>query len=371
MVLLNKGQKVPNMFRQLAHDGDRARRRRRRTGTQSGEVTRADGDADGRRWAAHWYGGGDKGTSTDTRRRPANIAGPSGGNRRREQPERGRRCRRCPARGIAAPHGDAASPRCAGNADLGGVGWDGKNRNAVTDEALLAYAWNTDPAPAICNQIVAACGSARRTGRRDTWQVAPYTISREDMCSIRPDQTGEEGTWLSGTIIDAFSRMLLEDGRARGGRNATISRDEAGGLFHITSWHMYNELTGGTATGYDFAKVRNYSRAIDVTKCARIVIPIHKDGRHWVAVLVDGTTGRIDLLDPYHHKPYTTRTGRVHKHRATVARRCLRAPNRAPGTDRAHTVYAHSMEEGPRKVKNPEQHNSSDCGIFFFFFNLR
>jgi len=69
---------------------------------------------------------------------------------------------------------------------------------------------------------------------------------------------------------------------------------------------MYNELTGGTNTGYDFAKVCNYTRAVDVTKCARIMIPIHKNGDHWVAVLVDGTTGRIEYLDPYHHRRFNT-----------------------------------------------------------------
>ena len=150
--------------------------------------------------------------------------------------------------------------------------------------------------------------------------------------------------WLNDEVVNFF--MGLFQARA-----AAATRPALRCHFFTTQW--YAKLTE-TDNGYDFEKVRRWSRGADIFAKDLVFFPIHADGIHWTLAIVNFHDKRLE----YFNSLPGGDGGRL-----ALVRRYMKDEHlskKKSSWDEAGWT-AHVWRAG---VDTPIQNNGDDCGVF-------
>lgn len=167
-------------------------------------------------------------------------------------------------------------------------------------------------------------------------QFKTAEVEYKDIYKLSP------GTWLNDEIIN-FHFELLSD---------RASKDDT-----LPSIHCFNTFFCSTLREQGYAKVKRWTKRVDIFSKDLVFVPINKS-YHWVLGVIDMKNKKISIYDSLYGKDQRT---------LDILLRYLEEEH----LDKKKTEYDTSdwKTEAPNNI--PKQENAYDCGVFTCIFAER
>ncbi|KAG1146077.1 hypothetical protein G6F37_004969 [Rhizopus arrhizus] len=167
-------------------------------------------------------------------------------------------------------------------------------------------------------------------------QVKNATVEYKDIYKLLPE------TWLNDEIINFYFELLSD----------RASKDSS-----LPSIHCFNTFFCTTLREQGYAKVRRWTKRVDIFSKDILFVPINKS-YHWVLGVIDMKNKRISIYDSLHGKDEFTLT-------------LLLSYLEEEHLDKKKVLYDTSewIIESPSNI--PAQGNAYDCGVFTCTFAER
>jgi hypothetical protein len=154
-----------------------------------------------------------------------------------------------------------------------------------------------------------------------------------------------DGGWLNDEVVNAYMAAL----RVRAGKDERT-------FFKVHTFSsFFYELLSAKGRGYDYARVRTWSRRFDMFALDKVFIPVHL-GNHWCLAIINFAARRFEYYDSFGHdnEPCLNR---------------LRRYVADEHQDKKKEPLAGLDEWTDHVPKNiPRQTNGYDCGVFMLEF---
>ena len=150
--------------------------------------------------------------------------------------------------------------------------------------------------------------------------------------------------WLNDEVINLFLKLLDARDRAKPEGDGTPR-------CHFLQSNFYTKLAESHA-GYDYTKVRRWTKKVDVFARDLLIVPIHCHGNHWALAVVNLRDKRFEYFDSLRGSPGATLKN---------LRRWLEDEHQHK---KNAPFDASAFSEVVWKHGTPEQHNGYDCGVF-------
>jgi Ulp1 family protease len=154
-----------------------------------------------------------------------------------------------------------------------------------------------------------------------------------------------DGGWLNDEVVNAYMAAL----RVRAGNDERT-------FFKVHTFSsFFYELLSAKGRGYDYARVRTWSRRFDMFALDKVFIPVHL-GNHWCLAIINFAARRFEYYDSFGHdnEPCLSR---------------LRRYVTDEHQDKKKEPLAGLDEWTDLVPKNiPRQTNGYDCGVFMLEF---
>ncbi|OZJ06857.1 hypothetical protein BZG36_00144 [Bifiguratus adelaidae] len=167
-------------------------------------------------------------------------------------------------------------------------------------------------------------------------EIAAASVGYRDLITLRP------GTWLNDEIVNFYIGLILERSKKQDGKLPKV---------HCFTSFFYSTLVSG---GY--AKVRRWTKKIDIFSNDYIIIPVNINNAHWCCAAINFVEKRIEYYDSMHHYP------------GPVTFQRLRDYLNQESLDKRKKPFDFTGWEDYAPTDIPLQLNGSDCGVFVCTF---
>lgn len=199
-------------------------------------------------------------------------------------------------------------------------------------------------------------GNWRYATGRQLANINGCIITEEDLMRLRP------GIWLNDEIVNAYLELVdkrMEELRGEGKDGTRENGRRAGKLpkVKIMNSFFYSTLVSYNRaqqrSGYDYARVRRWTRRFDVFSYDMLIIPINQQNTHW-------TLGVVNFQDKYVMHLDSLGNGGSEKIREYL----MRWVKDEAMDKRKGEGFLESEWKLVARPDVPRQENSDDCGVF-------
>ena len=226
---------------------------------------------------------------------------------------------------------------------------------------FLSHACKTSLMPRPASPTPAAnalcCLQADSSKKVAAAQTAPSNelVAMIDKVEVRGCDAARlsNGGWLNDNVVNAYMGAIkLESASEHGGENGPKR------TLHVHAFNsFFYELLSKKGRGYDYARVRKWTRRIDIFALDKVLVPVHIDV-HWTLAVLNMRKRRIEYYDSLGHdnQPCIDRL-----------RRYLEDEHK----DKKGEPLADLAEWSKHVPANiPQQENGYDCGVFMLQYAL-
>lgn len=204
-------------------------------------------------------------------------------------------------------------------------------------------------------KAIEAASARRATGARvltaDELAVVDDALSADDdefvtevgNCVINGRDAARfiDGGWLNDECVNAYMMHLK--------KCAALDADSFFKLHAFNSF--FYELLSAKGRGYDYSRVRTWTRQVDLFALEKVLIPVHL-GNHWCLAVLNMTARRIEYYDAL-CQDNDECLRRLRRYLADEHQNKKNAP--LPDAEQWTEYVPHNI---------PQQKNSYDCGMF-------
>ena len=158
-------------------------------------------------------------------------------------------------------------------------------------------------------------------------------ITRDDLRSLAPRE------WLNDKVMGNYLLLIGKRSKENPGDYPNC---------HVFATHFYT-LLSRTGRGYDFDRVKSWTRRVDLFSMDVIIMPIHM-GNHWTMAIV---------LPQKHHIDYYDSLGGTNSKCVDILKRYMKDEYKDKKKTELKVSWTHTFQ---RDI--PQQNNGYDCGVF-------
>ena len=171
----------------------------------------------------------------------------------------------------------------------------------------------------------------------DSYEEIVDDIQRQDLRTIGP------GEWLNDKVMQYYLNLIA--------RRSEENPDLAYPRCHAFGTHFYT-LLSKSGRGYDYARVKSWTRKVDIFHMDVLIVPMHL-GNHWTMAVIHPQRAHIDYYD-------------------SLGGRCAGVQILQRWLQDEHKTKMQRELEGPVTHTYhddiPQQNNGYDCGVFACHF---
>jgi len=176
---------------------------------------------------------------------------------------------------------------------------------------------------------------------KDTRKII-VTISTNDL-RINDFRTLLPGQWLNDEIINSYMVLLNED---------CIKTNSTQPTCHFFNTFFFN-MVSNYGKGYDYSRVRKWTRNMNIFNYDYVGIPIHVHGNHWCLSVINIKDKRVEYYDSLGDQNFSC---------LEVLKKYLVDEYK---TQKSSDIDLSSwVMYAPGNKNVPQQNNATDCGVF-------